>query len=416
MACLIEYTNNEIISLLKQIYDFTQTDNPTKNHFIQVETMKNKLVSLLDNNKTIRHKLKTFLGVKLLPMLTSANDFDGFTTYQMLCKLSCDIIGSNFNDPTAHQYDYIKGLFNETFQNQMFTVLNACQKVRVNIKKLTLNEIALMNFLGNGISKFNSIVHVHDTCLDPKSDDILAAIILHAVCIWIRNKGRNITLNFNAVAGSVKTRYGRATVLRDIINDSSEWITHNAVLPQMNNYSFPIAEGESVILGASLAQDKSVINNLNIKLDSGSLFFITGFMNTHDLPCIFPEDLCWASQGCNNFSFNIGEILGRKNCSVLDVLSGKAGPIYQDDRMITFTTHDWNNIYKLLEKELILGNITSYSTIEFLLTVSAKTLKGNEEDGTLNDAFMRSFNISPDKWANLFSPFKEIVDRPGTIL
>jgi hypothetical protein len=260
-----------------------------------------------------------------------------------------------------------------------------------------------MNYLSHGLTNFDHIEHVHDTGLDPKSDDILAVIILHGVCKWANQHNNNISLNFNSVAGSRKTRNARAVAVRLVIDDDSAWITHNSVIPQNDNYSFPITEGESVLVGCSKHTSSGSITSKSITIREKSLFFITGFMNVDDLPTEYPSDFTWASQGSHKFSFNIGEILGRKGNSVLEKLKTITEPIYQDDRMVTFTTTEWNNLYKLFQKEELLKSITTLAAVEFLLTVSAETVK--ENDGKLTDAFMRSFNIPYENWSSIYESF-----------
>ena len=85
----------------------------------------------------------------------------------------------------------------------MLKVLEICQKLRDNVG-LSLDEKSIMDYLSHGLTNFDHIEHVHDTGLDPKSDDILAVIILHGVCKWANQHNNNISLNFNSVAG--KTR------------------------------------------------------------------------------------------------------------------------------------------------------------------------------------------------------------------
>ena len=163
-----------------------------------------------------------------------------------------------------------------------------------------------------------------------------------------------------------RSRYARANAIKLVIDDNSTWITHNSIVPQNENYSFPITEGESVSVGCSKYNITETIKIKSLSIREKSLFFITGFMNVDDLPTEYPSDFTWASQGSHKFSFNIGEILGRKGKSVLEKLKTIAEPVYQDDRMVTFTTPEWNNLYKLFKKDELLKSITTLAIVEFI--------------------------------------------------
>tara|TARA_B100000767_G_C19738795_1_gene525170 strand:+ start:463 stop:1710 length:1248 start_codon:yes stop_codon:yes gene_type:complete len=399
---IIKKKKELINQLLQIIYNLSRKSSPSKTDFQNIENIKKVLVSTLYECRTqeevfLRHNFKEMIGRELEDKLVSANDFDGFTTYQLLInQATC-----NFKDDNEKLV--ITNLLATSFKVQLFSILNLCQKIRNNTT-LSPNELVIINYLTKNLTKFDQIDHVHDTGLDPKSDDILAAIILHAICKWINKNKTPIKLNFYAVAGSKETRVARANILKTVIDDNSKWISHNSVQPQNNNYSFPITEGESVIIGCPDKIDISSVIVKSIELTQKSLLLITGFMNVDDLPIEYPKNFTWASQGSHNFSFNIGEILGRKGNSVLDKLKTISPPIYQDDRMITFTNNEWNNLYKLFEKEQLLKTITSLSAVEFLLTVSAQTVKNVE--GNLTDAFMRSFNIPSEKWSTIYDSFK----------
>tara|TARA_B110000977_G_scaffold197095_1_gene278842 strand:- start:991 stop:2238 length:1248 start_codon:yes stop_codon:yes gene_type:complete len=391
-----------IDQLLQIIYKLSRKLSPSKTDFQNIENIKKVLVSTLYECRTqeevfFRHNFKEMIGRELEDKLCSANDFDGFTTYQFLINQA----NLEFKDDV--EKSVITNLLATSFKDQLFGILNLCQKIRNNTS-LSTNELIMINYLTKNLTKFDQINHVHDTGLDPKSDDILAAIILHAICKWINKNGMHLKLNFYAVAGSKETRIARANIIKIVIDDNSKWISHNSVQPQNDNYHFPITEGESVIIGCPVKIDINSINVKSIELTPRSLLLITGFMNVDDLPIEYPEDFTWASQGSHNFSFNIGEILGRKGNSVLDKLTSISSPTYQDDRMVTFTNNEWNKLYKLFEKETLLKTITSLSAVEFLLTVSANTVKNI--DGDVTDAFMRSFNIPSDKWSTIYDSFK----------
>jgi hypothetical protein len=398
----ISYKQATVKQLVHLLHSLSRKDKPTRIDFAHIEHIKKVIVSIINEGTSqgdimFRHGFKETIGRLLESKTVSANDFDGWTALQLLIKIAKDPIFEN------NEVVHLEPFFKMSNKEKLFVVLTAFQKVRMNCK-ITPNEEMLVHYLTMNLRNLEHFYHVHDNGLDPKSDDTLAAIILHGACKWLNNHGVKIRLHFHAVAGSSETRYARACVLKEVVGDA-EWITHNSVLPQNGNYSFPIQEGESVIIGKNMSQANFAnVTTSPITMEPKSLFFITGFMNVDDLPVSYPDDFIWASQGSHQFSFNIGEILERKDKSVLDRLSNIQKPYYQDDESVVFTMKEWDQLYKLFQKECFMKKVTSISTVEFFLTVSAETVK--ETDSGLTDAFMRSFNISPGKWSTIFDIFQ----------
>ena len=392
--------NTLVNQLLTVMYDLSRKTKPERPDFQRIEYIKKVIVSLLEEGKSqedamFRCGFKETVGRLLESRTVSANDFDGWTTLQLLIAIA--------GDPIVESKEAsLEPFFKMSNKDMLFAVLTAFQKVRMDCK-ITPHEEMLVRYLTMNLRNLKHIYHVHDTGLDPKSDDILAAIILHGACKWLNDHGVEIRLHFHAVAGSSETRYARACVLKEVVGDA-EWITHNSVRPQDDNYHFPIEQGRSVIIGKNMSKaDFANITTSPITIEPNSLFLITGYMIVHDLPVSYPDDFIWASQGSHNKSFNIGEGLERKGNSVLERLSRIQNPYYQSDENVTFTTKEWDQLYKLFQKEAFMKKVTSISTVEFFLTVSAETVK--ETDSGLSDAFMRSFNIPPGKWSSIFDIF-----------